>query len=349
MRVAVIGAGVVGLACAATLAQRGHLVRWIDPEPPGRGCSGGNAGLFSLSSFVPLALPGAWAKAPGWLTDSQGPLTIRPAYLPRALPWLWQLHRSSRIDRVVASADAMHSLLAPTWDAWLPLAQWAGASALIRRDGWAAAYRSRAALDGDALGWRLRAERGVRIDTLTGGSVCEFDPNLSPAITHLLHLPDQGHCLDPLALCQALARAVLAQSQSAHGGLGGLDGDHRARTNGGWDDGSGRLSWGGRVSATGTRSIESRPDWKPIFQLASQVIECAPERGTTTSGAGHFRARTGSTKLEFHRRGLRPICDASHGGGIGNLLDCGGSNRTSRRLAAHCDTPISDRSRRRGH
>jgi D-amino-acid dehydrogenase len=126
MRVAVIGAGVVGLACAATLAQRGHQVRWIDPDPPGRGCSGGNAGLFSLSSFVPLALPGAWAKAPGWLTDPRGPLTIRPAYLRRALPWLWQLHRSSRLDRVVASADAMNALLAPTWDAWLPLVRWAG-------------------------------------------------------------------------------------------------------------------------------------------------------------------------------------------------------------------------------
>lgn len=215
MRVAVIGAGVVGLACAATLTQRGHHVRWIDPDPPGRGCSGGNAGLFSLSSFVPLALPGAWAKAPGWLTDPQGPLTIRPAYLSRVLPWLWQLHRSSRLDRVVASADAMHTLLAPTWDAWLPLAQWAGASALIRRDGWAAAYRSKMALDGDALGWRLRTERGIRIDTLTGGSVREFDPNLSPAITHLLHLPDQGHCLDPLGLCQALARAVLAHGADA--------------------------------------------------------------------------------------------------------------------------------------
>jgi D-amino-acid dehydrogenase len=215
MRVAVIGAGVVGLACAATLAQRGHRVRWIDPDPPGQGCSGGNAGLFSLSSFVPLALPGAWAKAPGWLTDPQGPLTIRPAYLSRVLPWLWQLHRSSRLDRVVASADAMHTLLAPTWDAWLPLAQWAGASALIRRDGWAAAYRSKMALDGDALGWRLRTERGIRIDTLTGGSVREFDPNLSPAITHLLHLPDQGHCLDPLGLCQALARAVLAHGADA--------------------------------------------------------------------------------------------------------------------------------------
>ena len=211
MRVAVIGAGVVGLACAATLVQRGHRVRWIDPDPPGQGCSAGNAGLFSLSSFVPLALPGAWAKAPDWLTDPQGPLTIRPAYLPRVLPWLWRLHRSSRLDRVVFSADAMHSLLAPTWNAWLPLAQWAGASALIRREGWAAAYRSKAALDGDALGWRLRTERGIRIDALTGGAVREFDPNLSPAITHLLHLPDQGHCLDPLGLCQALARTVLAQ------------------------------------------------------------------------------------------------------------------------------------------
>jgi D-amino-acid dehydrogenase len=215
MRVAVIGAGVVGLACAATLVQRGHQVRWIDPDPPGRGCSAGNAGLFSLSSFVPLALPGAWTKAPGWLTDPQGPLTIRPAYLRRALPWLWQLHRSSRLDRVVASADAMNALLAPTWDAWLPLVQWAGASNLIRRDGWAAAYRSQAALDGDALGWRLRTERGIRVETLKGSSVREFDPNLSPAITHLLHLPDQGHCLDPLGLCQALARAVLAQDAGA--------------------------------------------------------------------------------------------------------------------------------------
>jgi D-amino-acid dehydrogenase len=215
----------VGLACAATLAQRGYHVRWIDPDPPGQGCSGGNAGLFSLSSFVPIALPGAWAKALSWLTDPQGPLTIRSAYLPRALPWLWQLHRSSRIDRVVASADAMRDLLAPTWDAWLPLAQWAGASGLIRRDGWAAAYRSEAAFDTDAWGWRLRTERGVRIETLTGYSVREFDPNLSPAITHLLHLPDQGHCLDPLRLCQALARAVLAQNQSAHGGQGWKGGD----------------------------------------------------------------------------------------------------------------------------
>jgi D-amino-acid dehydrogenase len=220
MRVAVIGAGIVGLACAATLTQRGHQVRWIDPHPPGEGCSAGNAGLFSLSSFVPLALPGAWRKAAGWLADPLGPLTIRPAYLPRVLPWLWQLHRSSRLDRVIASADAMHALLSPTWDAWLPLAQWAGASALIRRDGWAAAYRSAAALEADAQGWRLRAERGVRIETLSGATVREFDPTLSPDITHLLHLPDQGHCLDPLALCQALAQAVRTQSAGATWGDG---------------------------------------------------------------------------------------------------------------------------------
>jgi len=210
MRVGVIGTGVVGLACAAWAQMRGHVVKLIDPGGPGEGCSAGNAGLFSLSSFVPLGLPGAWRSAPGWLADPRGPLAIRAAYLPRLLPWLWQLHRASALDQVEASADAMHSLLARTWDAWLPLAQWAGASQLIRRDGWAAAYRSQAALDGDALGWRLRRERGVRITTLRGGEIRDFDPTLSPSITHLLHLPDQGHCLDSLALSRALGERLQA-------------------------------------------------------------------------------------------------------------------------------------------
>ena len=45
--VTVIGAGIVGMACASYLKRDGHDVKVIDPLPPGEGCSKGNAGHIS--------------------------------------------------------------------------------------------------------------------------------------------------------------------------------------------------------------------------------------------------------------------------------------------------------------
>lgn len=205
MRVAVIGAGVVGLACGATLRQRGHDVTLIDPVPPGEGCSFGNAGCFSRCSFVPLGLPGLWKKVPGWLLDRSGPLSIPLAYATTVAPWVWRLHRSTSMERVNAAADALFPLLDATLDQWRPLAAWAGVPELIRQDGYAWAYESEAAFQGDALGRELRRKRGVKIEVLTGGAIREYEPTLSPAVTHLVRFPQQGHCPNPLRLSQALA------------------------------------------------------------------------------------------------------------------------------------------------
>src|SRR5687767_5330348 len=125
-RVAVIGAGVVGLACAAQLKTRGHDVTLIDPAGPGEGCSLGNAGCLSRASCVPLGLPGTWKKVPGYLLDPAGPLRVPWRYAARAAPWLWQLHLATSLARVNAIADALHPLLDPTIEKWRPLAQWAG-------------------------------------------------------------------------------------------------------------------------------------------------------------------------------------------------------------------------------
>ena len=54
--VTVIGAGIVGMACALHLLRDGHQVRVVDRLPPGEGCSYGNAGVFADYSFVPLSL-----------------------------------------------------------------------------------------------------------------------------------------------------------------------------------------------------------------------------------------------------------------------------------------------------
>lgn len=207
-RVTIIGAGVVGLSCASYLQMQGHRVTLVDPRPPGEYCSLGNAGCFSRASCVPLGLPGLWKKVPDWLLDPEGPLFIPLRYVPRLAPWLWRFQRASSIDRVNRIADALHALLTVALDKWRPLAARAGVPELIVQNGYAFAYESAGAFDDDALGRRLRRERGVQIEVLTGAAVREFEPALSPSVTHLAVLPEQGHCPNPLRLSRALAERL---------------------------------------------------------------------------------------------------------------------------------------------
>jgi D-amino-acid dehydrogenase len=208
--VAVIGAGVVGLACASYLQMRGRAVTLIDPRPPGEYCSFGNAGCFSRASCVPLGLPGSWRKVPGWLLDPTGPLSIPARYGHRIAPWLWRFHRSTSLTRVNQIADALHPLLTPTLDKWRPLAERAGVPELIVQEGYAFAYESEAAYLGDSLGRELRRARDVQIEVLTGPAIREFDPALSSALTHLVLMPEQGHCPSPIRLSRALADTLRA-------------------------------------------------------------------------------------------------------------------------------------------
>ena len=209
-RVAVVGAGVVGLACASHLQMRGHDMTIIDPRPPGEYCSFGNAGCFSRSSCVPLGLPGTWKKVPGWLMDPAGPLFIPLRYVPRIAPWLWRFQRATSMTRVNAIADALHALLTVTLDKWRPLAERAGVPELIVQQGYAFAYESEAAFAGDALGREIRRRRGVAMEVLTGPAIREFDGALSSSLTHLVLLPEQGHCPNPLRLSRALAERLRA-------------------------------------------------------------------------------------------------------------------------------------------
>jgi D-amino-acid dehydrogenase len=204
-RVTVVGAGVVGLACATRLQMAGHAVTLVDPRPPGEYCSFGNAGCFSRASCVPLGLPGLWRHVPGWLLDPGGPLVIRWRHSLSLAPWLWRFQRASSTASVNRIADALHALLTVTLDKWRPLAAHAGVPELIVQHGYAFAYQSEAAFAADAPGRQIRAAHGVRIDVLQGPDIVAFDAALSPRLTHLVVLPEQGHCPNPLRLSRALA------------------------------------------------------------------------------------------------------------------------------------------------
>ena len=56
--IAILGAGVVGLAIAERLLAEGREVVLVDPGPPGMGASYGNAGTIADYAVMPVGTPG---------------------------------------------------------------------------------------------------------------------------------------------------------------------------------------------------------------------------------------------------------------------------------------------------
>ena len=203
--ITIIGAGIVGIATASYLRREGHAVTVVDMRPPGEYTSFGNAGILSPGSCVPQALPGVLSKVPGYLSDPLGPLAIRPAHFLKALPWFLRLVAASRLSRVEQIADALRPLLQQTFDAYAPLVQQAGVADMIRQTGYVVAYTTRAALQRDALAWKLRRDRGVVVEEIDAAGVKQKVPQLKGSYEVGLFLPEQGYVTNPERLTKALA------------------------------------------------------------------------------------------------------------------------------------------------
>jgi len=208
--IVVIGAGIVGLACATYLQRDGRKVVMLDPAGPGEGASYGNAGGLNGSSIVPVAMPGVLSKVPHWLLDPEGPLSIRLRYLPQLLPWLYRFVRAGRPDLVREQARALRALLAPTVDMHRELAASVGAADLIQRSGLLVVYRSEASFAADAEANSLRAANGVKIDELGKDELRQIEPALSSAYTRARFISENGYVRNPLRLSRSLAEALVA-------------------------------------------------------------------------------------------------------------------------------------------
>jgi D-amino-acid dehydrogenase len=210
-RVAVIGAGIVGMSCALFLQRDGHRVTVIDPREPGDGASFGNAGIIATCQVNPIAMPGIVRRVPRMLLDPHGPLILRWRYLPRIAPWLWQLARNTRPDRVARIAAALAALLEQADTAYDALLREAGAEALRRRTGWLKVYSSEAGFAATRAERALLQANGVRFDIIGADEIGQLEPGLARLFPRGVFFPDCGQVLNPKRLVLTLAAAFAAR------------------------------------------------------------------------------------------------------------------------------------------
>jgi D-amino-acid dehydrogenase len=203
--VIVIGAGVIGLSAAIAAQARGLSVTVLDREGPAAGASAGNAGAFAFTDILPMASPGIMRKAPGWLLDPLGPLSVPPAYALKIAPWMFRFWRACSPRRVKASTDAQVALMTLSRNELEPFLARTGTMPMLRKEGNLQVYEGEAEFQSSLPGWQLRAEHAIEFRHLDAAAMGEIQPGLSPRFTRGTFTPGWYSISDPKLYVLALA------------------------------------------------------------------------------------------------------------------------------------------------
>ncbi len=211
MATVVIGAGIIGTAIAHDLQQRGRQVTLIDRDTPGRGASFGNMASIAVTEFMPASRPAIWRQIPGWLLAPEGPVRVRPSYMPRLVPWFLRFIAASRptkLRQLEAQGAALCALALPDT---LNLLTQLGLSDQITEQGCLSLYTDRAEFAADRDHIEILERFGFAHDILTGAEARVLEPELSPGIGMAVRFPQNRSIRDPYRLVLSLAERFTAQ------------------------------------------------------------------------------------------------------------------------------------------
>lgn len=206
--VLVIGAGLVGAACALRLAHAGRQICLVDGQAPGQGASFGNAGHIATEQRVPLANAKVLRASLSWLRDADGPLRVRAAYLLPLLPWLARFVWAARPSALARGIAALSALQDTSMDDLTELMTLANIGHLLHRSGYLRVWQS-AQGERDALALiREMAAQGVAAGPVGVEQIRAEAPGLTSAVRGGVCCPDTGHVADPFAVCTGLVAAL---------------------------------------------------------------------------------------------------------------------------------------------
>ncbi len=111
MKIAVIGAGIIGVTTAYELACDGHDVTVFERRSAvAEETSFANAGIVAPGYVTPWAAPGMPAKVLSHLLSRHAPVKIGLPLSTSDLAWMWKWYRSCRLDTYLANRARMQRL-----------------------------------------------------------------------------------------------------------------------------------------------------------------------------------------------------------------------------------------------
>jgi D-amino-acid dehydrogenase len=180
MRVAVLGAGVIGTAAAYYLAKDGHEVTVIERHATAaEGTSRSNAGLVSPGDATAWASPQALATFIKSLYTPGLGIKVRMSLDPQFLIWTFRFLAQCTAARSHANTEIKLRLALYSRECINALSRDTGIHYDERRKGIVYFYRSQESLDAGARHMSFLGERGLKIEIVDRTRLVEIEPGLA--------------------------------------------------------------------------------------------------------------------------------------------------------------------------
>ena len=316
-QVAVVGAGVVGLACAWELRRRGADVVVLERAGVGGSVSRGNTGWVSPSLTYPLPAPGMVREGLRQLLTGGEAFVLRPSLDPAFVRWLWSFRRnctSARFDAGIRALLALNRRTLELFDAYRD----AGVAFEMHTAGLVVAARTPGGLDLYRRTFQRLRELGYE-----GGSIDELDAAALAALEPALDRARVGAGLHarvdrfvrPEQLTAGLAERLRADGVEIHEGC---EVRTLARSDGGWalETTSGPVAAQRLVVAAGLPTA-------PLLRRLGVRVPLMGARGYSVTIAGRGTPPRHALYLAEAKLGLSPFDDGVR---VAGVFELGASN-----------------------
>ena len=206
--IAIVGAGIIGVASAFELSRRGFQVTVYDDSPVGEGGpSCANAGHIVGSDIHPLSTPGIHWKAIKMLMNANAPLKIPLRHALAQLPWFWRFWKTSQGQRFLTATQALSYLSHHTLTDNQAMFNAANMADKLTLKSCAFLYDTEASCNASRSSWAEKRAIGINSDLMNDGQIRSQLALVSDNFKQGVLSHNWAIVSDPLEVVQSLAEA----------------------------------------------------------------------------------------------------------------------------------------------
>ena len=210
-RVAVIGAGIIGVSCALWLRQKGFAVTLIDGNEPGSITSSGNACTFADYGCVPVNNPDLLRRLPCLMFRRASPLRIDPWYALAHLPWMLSFLKRCRPREAQKTIQALHTILKQTHAGLDPLITLTGTADLLTTNGCMQVYQNTVEFEKDRTRRQVWADLGIPHCEIGRDEIIDLEPELKRRFDKGILFRNTRQTINPKTLVTRFFRHFLEE------------------------------------------------------------------------------------------------------------------------------------------